>query len=152
MRVLQVAEEAHRAADRVRGLDEELRRLLEAGPRRRDLVEDEAVRGGVHEVEDVVERLDEGVDVLAVDRRDPRAREEAERLVGDLVALVLEVLDPRDLERDVREVGGESSSARAASTMISAARTNCGRKVSSRGNSLNTGPPLRAEITKGPRD
>src|SRR5512141_825283 len=105
--VLEVPEEAHRAADRVRGLDENLRRLLDAGPGRRDLVEDEAVRGGVHEVEDVVERLDEGVDVLAVDGRDPRAREEAERLVRDLVALVLEVLDPGDLERDVREVSRE---------------------------------------------
>jgi hypothetical protein len=33
--------------------------------------------------------------------------------------------------------------------MMSAARTNCGMKVSSRGNSLITEPPLRAEITKG---
>ena len=31
----------------------------------------------------------------------------AERLVRDLVALVLEVLDPRDLQLHVREIRGE---------------------------------------------
>src|SRR5512135_2610520 len=41
-----------------------------------------------------------------------------------------------------------ASRARAASTMISAARTNCGRKLSSRGNSLITAPPFAAENNK----
>ena len=47
------------------------RRLLDGGRGRRlDPVQDERVGGLLDEVEDVVEPADQGVDVLAVERRD----------------------------------------------------------------------------------
>ena len=92
-RVLEVGEEGDRLLDGDGGLDDDRGDLLQLGRRRRDPVEDDPGGGGVDEVEDVVERPDEDVDVLAVDRRDPGPVQEVERLVGDLVALVLEALD-----------------------------------------------------------
>ena len=56
-------------------------------------------------VEDVLHTGREGVDVLVVEGGDEGPIEGAHDLVGDLVALVLEVLDFTPVRREVRPVG-----------------------------------------------
>src|SRR5664279_1866023 len=92
--VLEVTEETRPTADAICRLHEDGGGRLQSRRRGGDLVEDESRGRGVEKVEHVVEGLDEVVNVLPVDGRDPRARKKPERLVRDLVALVLEVLDP----------------------------------------------------------
>src|ERR1017187_9293115 len=105
--VLEVTEETCPTADRLCRLHENGGGRLQSWRRGGDLVEDESRGRGVEKVEHVVEGLDEVVNVLPVDGRDPRARKKPERLVRDLVALVLEVLDPRALQLHLGEVRGE---------------------------------------------
>src|SRR5450830_718459 len=72
--VLEVTEETRRTADRLGRLHENGGGRLQSRRRSGDLVEDEARGRGVEIVEHVVEGLDELVNVLPVDGRDPRAR------------------------------------------------------------------------------
>ena len=60
---------------------------------RLDAVQDERVRRLLDVVEDVVERADQGVDVLAIEGRDEGRLEAVADLVADLVAAVLGVAD-----------------------------------------------------------
>src|SRR5262249_4853203 len=70
------------------------RRLLDCdGGWRLDPGQDERVGRLLDEVEDVVERADQGVDVLPIERRDERRFEPAPDLVADLVAAMLGVPD-----------------------------------------------------------
>ena len=55
-------------------------------------------------VENIVEAAGQGVDVLALERCDEGVAELSEELVGDIVAPVLDLLDPVVLLLDVREV------------------------------------------------
>src|SRR5436309_268804 len=68
-----------------------------------DPVDDEALGGGLEEVEHVVEAGREVVDVLAVDRRDEGRVEPPDDLVGDLVARVFDFLDGVSLGPGVGE-------------------------------------------------
>src|SRR5713226_3408874 len=68
-----------------------------------DPIDDEALGGGLEEVEHVVEAGREVVDVLAVDRRDEDRVEPPDDLVSDLVASVLDLLDRVGLGPGVRE-------------------------------------------------
>src|SRR5262249_49487070 len=66
-------------------------------------VEKEPLRDGFGEVQDVVEGGDQGVDVRAIDGREPRLMQPGDRLVGDLVPGALRLL--HGLCKD-REAGG----------------------------------------------
>ena len=66
-----------------------------------DLVELQPLGGGVDEVEDVVERGGQRVDVLAVHRRDERGVELLEDPMRDLVAVALGLLDHHPLLVDI---------------------------------------------------
>ena len=61
---------------------------------RSTLREQQQLRHGLDVVDDVVELLGQGVDVLAVERRDEGRVEPLEDRAGDLVALVLALVDP----------------------------------------------------------
>ena len=63
------------------------------GQRVGDLGEQQQLRHGLDVVDDVVELLGEGVDVLAVERRDEGGVQPLEDRPGDLVALVLALVD-----------------------------------------------------------
>ena len=71
------------------------RELLRLDHRGLDAVQREEVRHLFRVVDDVVERGGEGVDVLAVDRRDERLVEALDDVVRDPVALVLAVHQSR---------------------------------------------------------
>ena len=58
-----------------------------------DVIEDAGVGHLLDEVQDVVEAADEGVDVLAVERRDEGRLELVPDVVADLVAAVLELAE-----------------------------------------------------------
>jgi hypothetical protein len=69
------------------------RELLRRPDRLLDLEEDDAIDGLVDEIEDVVDAADQLVDVLSVERRDEGLVQALDRLVRELVADVLEILD-----------------------------------------------------------
>jgi hypothetical protein len=83
------AKARHGLGDLARCLQEHVRQALGLLHRRLDLVQAEVVGDLVDEVDDVVERADEGEDVLAVDRRDERLVEVLVDVVGDPVAFLL---------------------------------------------------------------
>ena len=84
---------AERLVDLLALLDDD-RRHLDGGRRRGvDLVEHERVGDLLDAVDDVVERADQRVHVLAVERRDERRLELVADGVADLVAAVLDVAD-----------------------------------------------------------
>ena len=86
---LEPLEVGERVVEQLDLLDDD-RRLLDRGRGRRlDPVQDEGVGGLLDEVEDVVEGADQGVDVLAVERRDEGRLEPMADLVADLVAAML---------------------------------------------------------------
>ena len=66
-----------------------------------DPVQHEQLGRRLHVVDDVVELLGEGVDVLAVERRDEGRVEPPEDRAGDLVAPLLAVVDQVDELLDV---------------------------------------------------
>ena len=70
-----------------------LRQLARAEAHRVEPVEPDQRRRRVDRVHHVVERARQGVDVLAIERRDERAVEPLDDLVGQEVALVLDFLD-----------------------------------------------------------
>ena len=99
------------------GLVEDPRQLLRLLHRRLDPVEPEEVGDLLDEVDDVVERRGERVDVLAVDRRDERRVQALDDVVRDPVALLL-----ADRRRRARARRGRASCSSMRSSS-SAART-----------------------------
>ena len=85
---------------------DEARELARVGPHALDLVEPDDGGRGVDRVHDVVEDARERVDVFAIERRDERAMQALDDLVGDEVALVLDFLDLVGLVPD-RPLGRE---------------------------------------------
>jgi hypothetical protein len=85
---------------------DQARELARSGPHQLDPVQAQHVGGCVDVVDHVVERAQEREDVLAVDRRDEGAVQPLERVVHDLIAAVLDVLDRRRLLGE-RAVGRE---------------------------------------------
>src|SRR5438552_3973623 len=90
--VAQVAQAAHRVADGLHGLDEHVRERAGLRLDRAELVEPDAFRGGLDQVQHVVHARDQAMHVVAVDRRDEGLMQALDHRVGDLVALVLDGL------------------------------------------------------------
>ena len=86
-----------------RSLQQHVREPLRLLHRRLDLVEAEVVGDLLGEVDDVVERRGERVDVLAVDRGDERLVEAPDDVVRDPVALLLA---DQDVARERRRCSG----------------------------------------------
>ena len=66
-----------------------------------DVVQHEDVCRFLHGIQDVIERRCQGVDVLAVHGRDEGRVQTPDHVVGDLVPVVLPLLDPPRLQLDV---------------------------------------------------
>ena len=75
------------------------RQLARVGEHLVDVVEPEPLRGGVGEVEHVVDAREQLVDLCAVERGDELGMQAGERPVGDVVGAVLDVLDRLHLRR-----------------------------------------------------
>ena len=87
-----------------------------------DLIEPDDRRRRVDRVHHVVERPGQRVDVLAVERRDEGAVQALDDLVGQVVALVLDLLDLVRLVPDRRSGASISSSSPAPCRICSAMR------------------------------
>src|SRR5215210_5408605 len=96
--VAEAAQARHRLGDLPRGRVQHASEILRLLHRRLDLVEAEVVRDLLGEVDDVVERGGQLVDVLAVDRRDERLVQPLDDVVGDPVAVLLA---DQDLAREL---------------------------------------------------
>src|SRR5207253_1101524 len=101
IRPRQGAQAAHRVADGLHGLDEHVRERAGLRLDRAELVEPDAFRGGLDQVEHVVHARDQAMHVVAVDRRDEGLMQAFDHRVGDLVALVLDGLHALGLLRGI---------------------------------------------------
>src|SRR5438093_2812373 len=86
-------ERLDRVDDLLGGIEDDARQLARPRTNALDVVQADDRRRRVDRVHDVVERARERVDVLAVERRDERAVQALNDLVGQEVALVLDLLD-----------------------------------------------------------
>src|SRR5438876_4124417 len=86
-------ERLDRVDDLLGGIEDDARQLARPRTNALDVVQADDRRRRVDRVHDVVERARERVDVLAVERRDERAVQALNDLVGQEVALVLDFLD-----------------------------------------------------------
>ena len=102
--VFQLLKIAHGATEGLCLLDDDLRDLEGGGRSGGDFVKHDAVGRGVDEVEHVVERGSEGVDVFAIERGNKGGVELHEDGVGDLVAAMLDVFDLLDVRGSVFEL------------------------------------------------
>src|SRR6266542_2987499 len=102
--VLHVPQPLHRDLHLLDLRDEHGAQLAGLGEDRVDVVEPEPRRGGVGEIEHVVDAGQEPVDLGPVERRYELRVEARERLVGDVVTPVLDVLDRLAFARHVGEV------------------------------------------------
>src|SRR4051812_5490793 len=93
LEALELTQVAERLVQLLALLDDDRRLLDRDRGWRLDPVEDEGVRALLDVVEDVVEAADEGVNVLAIERRDERRLEPPADLVAQLVAAMLGVAD-----------------------------------------------------------
>src|SRR5215217_2602312 len=87
--VLERPQAGDRQADLAGGLRKDPRHVLGLLHRRLDAVQPHEVRDLLDEVDDVVERRGQRVDVLTVDRRDERRVQPLDDVVGDAIALLL---------------------------------------------------------------
>jgi len=87
--VTEAAQSRHRLRDLPRSRVQHARQVLGLHHGRLDFVEPEIIRDLLREVDHVVERRGELVDVLAVDRRHERLVEALDDVVGDPVAVLL---------------------------------------------------------------
>src|SRR5579859_4429725 len=93
-----------RVSELVRLLDYDFRQHGGGFGRGGDLVHDQADAGGVDEVEDVVERGGQAVNVFAIERGNEGLVELGEDVMGHVVTAVLNVLELADAVVDVVEV------------------------------------------------
>jgi len=102
--ILEASQVAQCLVDLVAAEDDQ-RGLLDRGlGRRGDVVQDESVGDLFDEIEDVVQAADQGVDLLAVERRDESGLETMPDVVADVVAAMFDIADL--LGRLVRSVEG----------------------------------------------
>jgi len=85
--------------------DADLAQPLRVGRQRLDVVQEQAGRDVLHQVEDVVHAVDQPVDLVAVERRDEGLVQQLHRLVRDLVRLLLAALDGAAARLELRQVG-----------------------------------------------
>ncbi len=94
MRLAEVADAGDRAQHVLGARDQAARQIDRLLGHLRDVVERQPIGRRLDHVHDVVHLGDEAVDVVAIDRRDEGLVQPRDHRVGDLVALVLDLLDP----------------------------------------------------------
>src|SRR4051812_14760764 len=92
-------QQRQRPSDEIGAFDQQRSHFPHRGFEGSDLEQDHGLRGLLHLVDGVVHRGDQILDVAAIERRDEGAADRGQHLAGDIVGVVLELVDALEIDQ-----------------------------------------------------